>query len=424
MHINPQALLYEPLGKIENMKITFNKLTFFFLFFAVFSCSGQSNQKEKPASTETKKTLDFDTTGYSLKKLDNLFERKTLPKNFDELIKANNIDDLKNVFKTCELDARGGYGNVTALSFYNIPDELVRWLVESGADIEAVDTYGRTALHQHTMTRNGDIATLLELGANIDATDTYGDTPLHFAAGSGFNDLLVKQLVDNGAETNVLNSSKQTPLERALSRANNTDLINLVKISEILLPNAQGVTQKMKDDVSRIGENFEFHRENFNEDLLQETDKALTKLYELFDVQPVKRRIQHDGTSPITVHETSWQKQFEELWDLLIPSSGSAKTVQGEVIRITGKVRDEIYRNGGGNWNIQFKKMLDAFILHIKSHNSLSISDIDRVNSVIQDLRKNGDAETNDLNFLCEIATRWVLMNTNPILLEKPEYKI
>ena len=65
-------------------------------------------------------------------------KKKTLPKNFDELIKENNLGTLKNVFETCELDARGGYGKETALSFYGVPDELVRWLVENGADIEAV----------------------------------------------------------------------------------------------------------------------------------------------------------------------------------------------------------------------------------------------------------------------------------------------
>ncbi|WP_312400016.1 ankyrin repeat domain-containing protein [Sphingobacterium sp.] len=349
-------------------------------------------------------------------------KKKTLPKNFDELINENNIDNLKKVYDTCELDARGGYGKATALSFFNVPDELVRWLVENGADIEAVDDYERTALHRHTMARSGKITVLLELGANINAVDKYGDTPLHFAAGSSFNVTSVKKLIEYGANTNVLNGNRQTPLERALNHANNIEIVNLVEISNILLKNT-AITQKMQDNITRIGENFEFHRENFNKDYLQETDEALNKLYEIYNVLPVKKRVMHDGVSPIVLSGTTWQKQFEELWELLIPSKGSAKTVQGEVVRIAGKVRDEIYRNGGGNWNLYFKKMLDAFLVHLASNNALSVDELEKLTSLVQDIRKNGDAETDELNYLCQLATKWVLLNPKPILLEEPNYK-
>ncbi len=350
-------------------------------------------------------------------------KKKTLPKDFDELITENNIEKLKKVFDTCEVDARGGYGKATALSFFNVPDELVRWLVENGADIEAVDTYERTALHRHTMSRSCNIRVLLELGANVKAVDKYGDTPLHFAAGSSFNVSSVEKLIEYGADIRAINKNKQTPLERALSRANNMDIVDLVKISNILLQDDKDINQKMRDAVTRIGENFEFHRENFNKEYIDETDKALNNLYEIYSVSPIKRRIMHDGISPILVNGETWPKQFEELWELLIPSNGSAKTVQGEVIRIAGKIRDEIYRNGGANWNIDFKKMLDSFLVHIDSHNALSIEELDKANLLIQDIRKSGDAETDELNFLCELATKWVLKNTTPLLLEKPNYK-
>lgn len=351
-------------------------------------------------------------------------KKKTLPKNFDQLITENNIENLKRVFGTCQLDARGGYGKATALSFHDVPEELVRWLVEKGADLEAVDTYHSTALHRHSMDRSGNLTVLLELGANVKATDTYGDTPLHFAAGSSFNLSSVKKLIEYGADTNAFNANKQTPLQRALGRASNIDLVNLVEISKILLQHANGITQEMKDAITRLGENFEFHRENFNKEYLNETDKALNNLYEIYGVLPVKRRIMHDGASAILVNGTSWQSQFEELWEFLIPSSGSAKTVQGEVIRIAGKVRDEIYRNGGGNWDIDFKKMLDTFLVYLNSDNTLPIDEIKKANSLVKDIRRSGDAEIDELNFLCELATKWVLINPTPVLLGNPSYKI
>lgn len=131
----------------------------------------------------------------------------------------------------------------------------------------------------------------------------------------------------------------------------------------------------------------------------------------------------HDGVSPITVSGDTWPKQFEELWELLVPSKGPAKTVQGEVVRIAGKVRDEIYRNGGGNWHLDFKKMLDAYLHHLSSGNALNTGTLAELALQVHDIRKSGDAPTDTLNYLCELANRWVLMNPDPVLLDQPDYK-
>ncbi len=379
----------------------------------LFNFLKKNNSKQKNEGNLT----ELETKSKKISK-----KKTTLPKNFDNLIEENDLEKLKKVFTSCEVNAKGGYGKKTALSFFNVPNELIYWLVENGADIEAVDTYGRTALHSHSIARNSKVSVFLELGANINAVDDNGDTPLHFATGNGFNVSSVKQLVEYGANTKVLNTSEQTPLEYALCRANNLDIVNLVEISEILLKDTE-ITQKMQDNITRIGENFEFHRQNFNKDYLQQTDQALSRLYEMYNVSPVKKRIIHDGVSQIIVSEATWQKQFEELWELLVPSNGNAKTVQGEVVRIAGRVRDEIYRNGGANWNIDFKKMLDAYLVHLASNNALSIVEIEKLNSLVQDIHKNKDAETDELNYLCELATKWTLLNPKPIILDKPKYK-
>lgn len=349
-------------------------------------------------------------------------KKKTLPKDIVDIIDSKNFEAFKKIFETSDINARGGYGKTTALSIYRIPNNYVRWLVENGADIEAVDNYQRTALHEQASLRGGDISVFLELGANIHAVDTYGDTPLHFASGSGFNPEAVKLLIAHGADVKALNTYKQTPLERALSRASNIDLPNLVEVAKLLLAVDGTITQKMKDTVTRKGEDFEFHRENFNKDYLQETDEALSNLYRIFDVAPVKRRIMHDGVTPIVVNGT-WQEQYEELWELLIPSNGSASTVQGEVVRISGKVRDELYRNGGGNWDADFRKMLDALLVHFSSGNPLTSDELSEAQEIVKYIRKNADGEDDDIHFLCELATRWVQKNPNPVKLEKPNYR-
>ena len=52
-----------------------------------------------------------------------------------------------------------------------------------------------------------------------------------------------------------------------------------------------------------------------------------------------------------------YQREAEDLWTLLVPPSGQAETVQGELIRCTGRLASESYRNGNGNWDDGFVRM-------------------------------------------------------------------
>ncbi|MCA0241800.1 MAG: ankyrin repeat domain-containing protein [Proteobacteria bacterium] len=56
-------------------------------------------------------------------------------------------------------------------------------LVRAGADVDAVDGLGRTALHQAAADRRTEVVVeLLRLGASVFKTDAKGRTPLHLAA--------------------------------------------------------------------------------------------------------------------------------------------------------------------------------------------------------------------------------------------------
>lgn len=347
-------------------------------------------------------------------------KKKTLPKNFDELIDTGDISALKEVFTKCELDARGGYSKSTALSFYQVPNELVSWLVEQGADINARDNYGATPLHKHAMSWCGNTELLLDLGADIEAVDYQNETPLFAAAGS-FKPKAVLTLVTKGANIGAKNKMGKTPLEKALAMCRNADIVNMAEVADILLKAGTTITQEMKDSVKRIGNDFEFHREGFNKEYLKQTDEALLRLYELFDVPPVEKRKTHDGASPITVSTKGWDAQHNELWNLLIPSKGHAKTVQGEVIRITGKMSYEILDNGGINWDNQFRKMLNSLIHYFSLGTPLNPALLQEAATLAKELH-NGNGNDEPAR-LCELAVSWVLSNPNPIAMEQPEYK-
>jgi hypothetical protein len=47
----------------------------------------------------------------------------------------------------------------------------------------------------------------------------------------------------------------------------------------------------------------------------------------------------------------AWRSEFQRLWKELVPATGQAATVQGELIRAVGRLSDEAYRNGNHNFD-------------------------------------------------------------------------
>ena len=350
-------------------------------------------------------------------------KRVTLPKEFNELLTDGNIDQLKAVYNKCELTAHNGrYSLSTALHFGGVPDELVIWLVEQGLDINIPDYYGATPLYRQAILGRDTVKLLLELGADIEKPNTYGDTPLHMAA-EFFHPKTVKFLIDKGANVNVENDMGRTPLASVLMVCRGIYIAQTAEIASMLLEAGAKKTSKMKERVEQIGKDFEFHRESIHPDYIEAADKGLTKLYEIFDVKPVAKRITHDGVSPILVKEGSWEEQYEELWSFLIPSSGAAKTVQGEVIRIPGRVRDELDRNGGVNWDRDYRKMLQAMPQYLSLGIPLSDQELEETKELIAQVHGKDFDDEPRLDRLCQLAIAWIKQNPDPLLLEKTSYK-
>lgn len=368
-------------------------------------------------------------------------KRKTLPNNFDELLKSGDLEALKSVFDKVDVNARGGYSKQSALAFNDCPDDLTRWLVDQGAELDFADIYGKTPLHSRAGHWQGNIAVLLELGADVNHQASKGETPLHRAAAVG-NIATAGLLLEFGADPDALNSRGQSPLVFALEQCSNAKIDRIVPMAELILDvmtaapvkksvvgrvfgNSKGscsvITPEMKGMVEKIGKTFEFHRAGFNPDSVDAASRALDRLYELFDVTPVARRSMHDGKSPIIAKSSTWQDRHQELWQLLVPSSGAASTVQGEVIRISGRINDELVRNGGVNWGTDYRKMADALLVHFRSGNALPASDLSFAEECVTDAKsQQGD----DSAYLCRLAVDWVALNPDPISLEKPSYRL
>jgi hypothetical protein len=345
-------------------------------------------------------------------------KRKTLPKDFDDLLKKADLQELKTIFDTCEIEARGGYSKKTALAYDACPHALAKWLVEQGADLQATDTYGNTPLHSRSRSLFGNIKSLLELGADVNSRGSSVGTPLHAAADSHNVDNTAL-LLAHGARIDVINEMGYTPLEQALVTCRNIDIDRTVGLAELYLKAGAPITPRMKERVTEIGKTFEFHRANFAKDSVDEVSRALDELYRLFDVQPVAKRVLHDGKSPITTKAKTWHERHQELWKLLVPSSGPAETIQGEVIRITGRISNELEGNGGANWDADYKKMCDAFLAFMKQGMPLSPADLAEAEVLAKELK----GRAGDTDRMSELAVNWVVYNPAPMRLGTVDYK-
>jgi hypothetical protein len=345
--------------------------------------------------------------------------KKLLPKDFEDMLVAGDITKLQAIFDTCDPNARGGYGKQTAPAFDQCPDILVRWLVAQGADLSVVDSWGRTPLHARAGSRRGRIDVLLELGADVNSDCPSIGTPLHAAARAHHAEN-ARLLLEWGARVDAVNRDGLTPLELGLRDCNNISLERMVFLAMVLLEAGAKRTSRMRNFVEKVGKEFEWHRADFNPAGVEAASAALHRLYELFDVPPVPRRQIHDATSQIVVKASSWQEQHQELWELLVPSMGHAATIQGEVIRISGRIAHELEDNGGVNWDTDFTKMANAFLEYVQTGNPLSPPDYAYAEVIVREAKgKSGEAVG-----LCKIAVAWVLLNPMPVKLEpSPRYK-
>ena len=94
--------------------------------------------------------------------------------------------------------------------------EVVSRLLKSGADVNARDERGRTALVLACRQGHTDIVReLVKHGSDVDVKDNSGWTPLMWAAASTGDAEAIELLLDHGANPNVKDQCGSTPLMKA-----------------------------------------------------------------------------------------------------------------------------------------------------------------------------------------------------------------
>jgi len=147
-------------------------------------------------------------------------------------IKAGDIADVrKYIEEGANINSEDVMPIYNALLYAPNKTEMVQFLIDAGADVNARDSIGSTPLH-HALLSERLTKILLDEGADVMAKDNNGNTPLHYAAfgnssilemiiqhsDSWFNSLLGRK--NNQIDINVRNSRGMTPLHMSAMYGN------------------------------------------------------------------------------------------------------------------------------------------------------------------------------------------------------------
>ena len=112
-----------------------------------------------------------------------------------------------------------------------VSDEVIEKLLESGADLEAPNGDGMTAMHAQVMDAYS-VRTLLGWKADVNAQCNKGNTPLHYATAAG-NVEVVNILIAHGADLGKVNEKGQTALEMAQESGLGAAVVSLLEAAAL-----------------------------------------------------------------------------------------------------------------------------------------------------------------------------------------------
>ena len=352
--------------------------------------------------------------------------RKTLPADIEQIIASGDVEAVARAVARCEIGAYlRGSAYEPRLMHFPASEEITDFLLARGEDINSRDRYQRTPIHARVQSRCLDqIPLLIARGGDINARDTSDQTAL-FGVVERFPVADVSQMIAWGADPLVVADSrvygKATLVENVVAWHNFLDTPRALAVIRLLLSVGAPVGERVPTalrSMDRMRCTFITHGlpDHLSQSRVDEASAALSELCALFGVKQreaqrapvVGERLELDPSVPAL-------RQYGELWDLLVPDSGQCQTLQGEVIRIAGRVGLEVYDNGGINWDRSFGKLLDQYLRVVASGVSLSPDSLSRAEAAVASLKARS-MNTGDIDEITKLAVEWVRLN--PVLVE------
>ena len=349
--------------------------------------------------------------------------RKTLPADIEQIIASGDVEAVAQAVARCEIGAYlRGSAYEPRLMHFPASEEITDFLLARGEDVNSRDRYQRTPIHARVQSRCLDqIPLLIARGGDINARDTSDQTAL-FGVVERFPVADVSRMIAWGADPLVVADSrvygKATLVESVVAWHNFLDAPRALAVIRLLLSVGAPVGERVPTalrSMDRMRCTFITHGlpDHLSQSRVDEASAALSELFGVEQRQAqrapvVGERLELDPSVPAL-------RQYGELWDLLVPDSGQCQTLQGEVIRIAGRVGHEVYDNGGINWDRSFGKLLDQYLRVVASGVSLSPDSRSRAEAAVASL-KGRSMSHQAVDDITELAVEWVRLN--PVLVE------
>jgi ankyrin repeat protein len=299
-------------------------------------------------------------------------------------IARNNLAALKKLVSAKNVNSRDEDGFTLAMNVV-LDDEtdpqLLQLLVERGADVNAVDEQRYTALHFAARDQRCELVKiLLEAGAHVDAVEAMGNTPLCLCASSSRPDLeIVKLLLQHGADQRKKNRDGDSPLSMA-KYGEDDELLAVLK-------------QKPAADRKRTAK-----------------PKAAVKTAR--KTVPKKKASKPAGDS--------WTRQYHKLRKELVPARGPANTLQGELLRLAGRLSYEAFNNGNMNWSKEYERAWKFLGKSLQDPEVFSRPEVAKIKLLVQTVVRHNDVVSSEIDGspqdeLCHRVVQWCLAHPKKI---------
>jgi hypothetical protein len=261
-----------------------------------------------------------------------------------------------------------------------------------------------TALFDAVVTKDTERArTLLQEGASVNDSNPLGQTPLHLAAKMGATEI-VSLLIDHGADVKAVDQWGNSPMWGAVFESRQ-EVIRILRDrgADPLIDGSAQFARAARPNVATL----------FGD--LPDSLPAVVK---------ARRGVLADGEIPLAARPGERVRISDEsnrLWKLLVPPSGPAPTLQGEVIRACGRLAREGFGNGNFNWGRPFEEMCDFLATTIADEATFEAAEVNEIRGVIATIRigerpllsMNLDPRDSrcPYNVLTSYGVKWCLLN-------------